>query len=198
MSEEYQGVKFRTILKDSILKGDFNLEELKYWCRIFHEKELAPPYDGGSYGNLSYRKTPGCNIFVITGSCTCLGNYSDNESFVEVTACDMDSNIIHAEGKRNPSSESMLHYAIYEQNKNVNAIFHGHYGALFESNFAIQIPTTEKEAAYGTKELVLETLKISSISDFFLIKNHGFVSLGESMQEAGNKCLNIISAKKPH
>ena len=58
----YEGVKFKTEMIGNDLPDDPRLDRLKYWCRVFHNENLAPPYDGGSYGNLSFsarvRKNP--------------------------------------------------------------------------------------------------------------------------------------------
>ena len=51
----YEGIKFDVVLENKTLPNHENIEELKKWCKEFHEKGLTPPYEGGSYGNLSFR-----------------------------------------------------------------------------------------------------------------------------------------------
>ena len=51
----YKGIKFKTKTIKEDLPNDPEINRLKYWCNIFHKKNLAPPYKGGSYGNLSFR-----------------------------------------------------------------------------------------------------------------------------------------------
>ncbi|HNW97306.1 MAG TPA: class II aldolase/adducin family protein [Bacteroidales bacterium] len=192
MAEEYSGIKFKTILKDAEPPMDSHLEELSYWCKIFHEKKLAPPYPGGSYGNLSFRIKSGENDFIITGTCIGFKNELKNDCFVKVTDCDMEDRIVYAEGKRYPSSESMLHYSIYKARPEVNAIFHGHSKEILDNVKTLGIPETAKEESYGTIELVNSVLDILDNHDFLCMKNHGFISLGKSMKEAGEQLLKII------
>ncbi|NTW33900.1 MAG: class II aldolase/adducin family protein [Bacteroidetes bacterium] len=195
--EQYTGVKFKTILNNEILTFDSRIGELKYWCKIFHEKNLAPPYQGGSYGNLSFRINSNSNEFIITGSSVGLKEELTDDSFVKVTGCDMEKHLVYATGTRNPSSESMLHFAIYKQRPDINAIFHGHCSLLLKNTNFLGITETEKEESYGTIELVNRVLKISEKENFLNIKKHGFISLGNSMKEAGVKSFvyNMLSSR---
>ena len=46
MAEEYSGVKFRSVVKDAPPPSDKRLDELRLWCKTFHERNLTPPYTG--------------------------------------------------------------------------------------------------------------------------------------------------------
>ena len=78
-------------------------------------------------------------------------------------------------------------FKIYEKRPEVNAIFHGHSLELLKPG----IVTTEEEKPYGTVELVEEVLKVLD-NDVFVLKNHGFVSLGKTMDEAGNNIVKLL------
>jgi len=192
MAEEYSGVKFRTILKEAEPPSDKRLDELRYWCKIFHDRNLTPPYPGGSYGNLSFRINPGGNSFIITGTSIGLKDQLDNGSFVKVTDCDLEKKIIYAEGQRCPSSESMLHFSIYNARPYVQAIFHGHAKEFLKAAKDINFTETKTEEPYGSVELVNSVLAILGYQNFFIIKNHGFVSVGNSMKETGERCLALL------
>lgn len=192
MSEQYAGIKFKTIFNKTQTPVDTRIKELKKWCEIFHGKNLAPPYPGGSYGNLSFRTENNKNEFIITGTCIGFKNNLSDDCFVKIISCDIINNVIYAEGTRNPSSESMLHYAIYKNRKDVNAIFHGHSNEILQSAKTLGIPETAKEESYGTIELVNSVLSILKEHNFLCMKNHGFISLGKSMNEAGEPLLKII------
>ena len=84
MPERYKGVKFTTELQQNEIPAIPELDELRHWCKIFHDKELAPPYPWGSYGNLSFRLKKESNEFVITGSCIGLKDDIKNDCFVKV------------------------------------------------------------------------------------------------------------------
>jgi S-methyl-5-thioribose-1-phosphate isomerase len=188
----YQGVKFKTVFENKLALSDTRIEDLKYWCRIFHKKNLAPPYPGGSFGNLSFRIRNGENNFIITGSRIGLKNSLTNDSFVEVVNCDFENKIIYANGTREPSSESMLHFAIYKARPEINAIFHGHCAELLENAGKLKIPTTFREESYGTMELVNSVLEIIDKNDMVMMKNHGFIALGKTVKETGEITLKYL------
>ena len=192
MAEEYSGVKFKTILKDADPPSDKRIDELRSWCRIFHEKNLTPPYPGGSYGNLSFRIKPGENAFIITGTSIGLKDELDDSCFVCVTGCDFENKIIYAEGKRCPSSESMLHYSIYNARPHVQAVFHGHAKEFLNASVNLGLSETATVEPYGSAELVNSVLDILGYQNFFIMKNHGFVSLGNSMKETGERCIALL------
>jgi S-methyl-5-thioribose-1-phosphate isomerase len=190
--ETYQGVKFKTAFRKREAPCNKKIEDIKYWCRIFHKKNLAPPYPGGSFGNLSFRIRNGKNNFIITGSRIGLKNSLTNDSFVEVVNCDFENKIISVNGTREPSSESMLHSAIYKARPEINAIFHGHCKKLLKNASKLKIPSTSKEESYGTMELVNSVLEIIDKNDMVAMKNHGFIALGKTMKEAGEIALKYL------
>ena len=193
MAEEYSGVKFKSVVKDAPPPVDKRIDELRYWCKIFHEKNLTPPYPGGSYGNLSFREKAGENIFIITGTSIGLKDDLDDSCFVRVTGCDIGKKIVYAEGKRCPSSESMLHFSIYNARPHVQAVFHGHAKEFLTAAKNLNLTETATIEPYGSIELVNSVLDILGYQNFFIIKNHGFVSLGNSMKETGERSLALLS-----
>ena len=187
----YQGVKFRTKIVSKEVPKDQRIKELKHWCREFHRYNLAPPYKGGSYGNLSFRLQNGKDLFVITGSRIGLKNVLFDDCFVKVSSVDLKKGIVYAHGVREPSSESMLHFAIYRQRKDVNAIFHGHSQEILSCVNKLKILETKQEEPYGTIELVQRVLEILDDEPVLVMKNHGFISLGKTMKEAGEFALQM-------
>lgn len=188
--EGYQGVRFKTVMIGGSPPIDCGIEELKHWCKIFNDYNLAPPYPGGSFGNLSFRALCGQNAFVITTARTGLGALT-SECFAEVSGVNLEQGVVYASGEREPSSESMVHYVIYRERPEINAIFHGHSPEILVQVKELKIPETRKEAPYGTLELVEEVLRIIGAEPFFVMKNHGFVALGRTMEEAGELTLRM-------
>ncbi|MBU1006503.1 MAG: class II aldolase/adducin family protein [Candidatus Omnitrophica bacterium] len=188
----YEGVKFKTVMLGKEAPDDPRIKELAHWCGESHRNGFAPSYDGGSYGNLSFRIKGGSSEFIITGSKIGLKNKLGPESFVKVTSVDMDKRVVYACGAKEPSSESMLHYAIYERRKNVNVIFHGHSEQMLCSAARAGFPETEKEEPYGTVGLVRSLLDISDKGDFLIMKGHGFIAMAVNMEEAW---LRVIEAR---
>ena len=181
--EENHITKFKTEFTSKISPKDFRVENLRHYAALFAEYELAPPYPGGSHGNLSFRIAPEEESFIITASKTALFDPLENRDFVQVDDVDFDKGIVYAQGERLPSSESMIHYALYLQNPNINAIFHGHSPDILAKAEELRIPITEKEEPFGTVDLVESVLEISSHRTMVVMKNHGFIGLGLHMED---------------
>lgn len=198
MSESYQGVKFNTVmLGEEIPQHDF-LPGLKHWCALFHELGLAPAYPGGSYGNLSFRIREGENAFIITGTGTSLEDCSGDDRFVEVADYDPTSNTIYARGARCPSSESILHFSLYAERPEINAVFHGHSPEILGAAPSLGIPVTEKEEPYGSSELALAVVQLAKHTPFLIARNHGFFSLGKGLEDAGTQTLDVLMQTHPN
>ena len=194
MTEEiYEGVKFKTVFLSNKVTEDYRLEELKYWCNQFHKFDLAPPYEGGSAGNLSFRINNNQNEFIITGTQIGLKDNLTNDKFVTIRQCDFQNHRVFVEGIKKPSSECFLHSAIYNNRNDINAIFHGHSLHILKNVEQLGIIQTKRDDSYGTLDMVNSTLDILNDIDFFIIKNHGFVSLGKSIDEAGKRVMDVLN-----
>ena len=192
--EEYQGTKFKTILEKKEIKFSKQIKKLISWGKILSKHNFIPHYKNekeperkSSGGNLSFRFQSG---FVITAS------YSDIENlriqdFVFVQDADLQKKTVYATGLRNPSSESMMHHAIYKARNDVNAIFHGHFNKLLQNYAQIGLVSTKKFADYGTIELVNSILEVLEQNDFMILKKHGFISLGKDIDKSGKLILEI-------
>lgn len=187
----YEGIKFSLELTDKDLVLDSRFETLQYWCFYFHEKNLAPPYPGGSFGNLSYRLKNNSDEFIITGSKIGLKEALTVDKVSHIKLVDYDNFKIVAEGRINPSSETFLHAAIYQNQKDVNAIFHGHSESIMANTEVLSLPVTKNEAPYGTLELVNEAANLWQ-NNLFILKNHGFFVTGKDMNDAGNFLINLL------
>jgi hypothetical protein len=189
MAYDYLGVKFRTQMTDATPPDDPRIHALAEWCVAFDQYGLAPPYDGGSYGNLSFRIMPGDSAFIITASSSGLGDSIANDRFVTVDTIDLAGGIVYARGSRLPSSESMVHHAIYRTRPDINAIFHGHCDNISRNATTLSAPITHREAPYGTRELVEQVMRILHRGPFIEMRNHGFLSTGKTIEEAGMRAL---------
>jgi ribulose-5-phosphate 4-epimerase/fuculose-1-phosphate aldolase len=113
--------------------------------------------------------------------------------FVEVSKTDMAGRELTVAGAYEPSSESLMHAAIYAARPEVNAVFHGHSERLLHRASTLQLPVTEKEQPYGTPELAAEILRILEWQKIFVMRNHGFVTVGRTMAEAGRWVEHILN-----
>lgn len=193
-SEGYQGVKFETVFLQKKEPGHQLLEELKKWCALFHEKNLAPPYPGGSFGNLSFRTEN--DTFIITGTCIGLKNTLENSCFVEVVTCNRSEKKVYVNGLLAPSSESFMHDEIYKNRPDVGAIFHGHHSLITQNALLLGIPETKEKTPYGTIALADSILEIIKNNNFVVIKEHGFVSVADNIQKAGELTLKWLNKTK--
>ncbi|HNQ01313.1 MAG TPA: class II aldolase/adducin family protein [Syntrophales bacterium] len=186
--EVHVGVKFRVEFVSRAVPADARLEELKAWCAEFHRRNFAPPYGEFSQGNLSFRIRPGEDAFIITGSQVGWKDRLADDRFVTVHGCDMERGIVYAGGARDPSSESMLHFAVYRARRDVQAVFHGHSREILRCAPA-DIPETLETQPYGSLELARGVIDVLGNADFVILKRHGFISLGRSMEEAGKRAI---------
>ncbi len=193
MAEIYSGIKFNYKSFGKTIEKSELLSELKSRCAFFNEKNLAPPYPGGSSGNLSFRIKPGAINFIITASHTALRENMPDSDFTEIISYDENENLIIGKGSEEPSSESIMHYLIYKNKPEINAVFHGHSPELLKFADQLKIPVTKKEPEYGTIEIAREALKFLSTDNFIILKNHGFISLGKTMQAAVNLTINYLN-----
>ena len=186
-------IKFKTIFIDDVVPEEKKIDELKKWCDQFNNSNLTPEVDGKSSGNLSFRTEDG---FIVTASGLKTKEELTKDSFVFVDNYDVYNNTFYAEGKQEPSSESIMHFLIYNTRGDIRAIFHGHNDSLVENAEKLKIPVTEEEQEPGTMEMANEVLSIIGNNNFVVIKNHGFVALGKTMKEAGELALSILKKIK--
>ncbi len=184
-------VSFTTVFTDNLPPVDPAIEELKGWCRRFHEQGLTPSYEESSLGNLSFRPEKETNSFIITASGLELKDNLTADAFVRVHTCDFDRGIVRASGVREPSSESMLHFEIYKARKEIGAIFHGHCAPILERAEEMRLPVTHREEPFGSVALVRRVLEILEDHTFVVMRNHGFLALGVDMESAGELALRV-------
>ena len=78
----------------------------------------------------------------------------------------------------------------------VNAVFHGHNEAIVKNADRFGLPITHVEYDSGTIALAEEVLKVLDNNRFIVLKNHGFVSVGKDMREAGEIALDVLNQSK--
>lgn len=175
---------------------DPRLEILKHWCGRFQRLNLTPQYHNQSLGNLSFRLNEDNNSFIITAAALALKDSLSDDSFVIVHSYDNESRTVFASGTREPSSESVLHFGVYAARPDIHAVFHGHSGRILRTSHALELTTTKKFEDYGSFELAASVLEILDNEFFIVMKNHGFLSLGQTMDEAGARAVEILERAK--
>jgi L-fuculose-phosphate aldolase len=186
-------IRFNTVFVSDEISSDAKIMELKEWSKKFQKSGLTPEVEGNYTGNLSFRSGEG---FVITASGLKNKENLADDCFVMVKAYDEQTNTFIVEGKKKPSSESIMHHLIYETCEDVNAVFHGHNDLTVKYAEELKLPVTRKEYESGTIELAKEVLKVLGDKKMIVLKNHGFVSLGTTMKEAGEQSLATLTQSK--
>lgn len=176
MAETFVGVKFQTVFVGRCPPFDPRVAELAEWCHTLARWGVV----GHTIGNLSFRTANG---YMISRTAANLDTI-EAEEFVEVVEADVPGRKLTVIGAYEPSSESLMHATIYQARPEVIAVFHGHNEKLLAAAEELHIPVTEQEKPYGTPELSAEILKILAWHNLFIMRDHGFVSLGRTMSEA--------------
>ena len=73
----------------------------------------------------------------------------------------------------------------------MGAIFHGHDKESTARAALLAVPETEEFRPPGTPELLAQVMAILDEEPFLVMKNHGFLSFGPAMDEAGNQALKM-------
>ena len=186
-------IRFNISFVSDEVPRNAKIEELKEWSERFQRNGLTPEIEGNYTGNLSFRSEAG---FVITASGLKSKENLGNDCFVYVKNYDEQNNTVHVKGRRQPSSEAVMHHLIYKTRKEINAVFHGHNDLIIMNAEKLGFPVTEREYEPGTIELANEVLKVLGNKKLIVLKNHGFVSLGRTMKEAGELALAALNQSK--
>jgi ribulose-5-phosphate 4-epimerase/fuculose-1-phosphate aldolase len=186
-------IRFNIIFASAEVPSDAKIDELKEWSERFQRNGLTPEFEGNYTGNLSFRFRGG---LVITASGLKSKQNLSNDCFVFVKNYDEQSNTVYIEGGRQPSSEAVMHFLIYKTREEVNAVLHGHNNAIIMNAEKLGFPVTGREYEPGTIELAKEALKVLGNKNLIVLKNHGFVSLGRTMKEAGQLALATLKRSK--
>jgi len=105
----------------------------------------------------------------------------------------------HKDSKKRPSCEYRFHLAVYKKRPEIEAVFHTHplvATTLYSAGMRLK-PITLEFALYiegslvvipfmppGSKKLAEEVKKAAESSDLIIMKKHGLITMGESLQEA--------------
>jgi len=170
---------------------DFELfDEMNRWRNCLYQLGLIGVYDDGlGYGNISIRSDR--DQFIITGSATGGMKSLTKEHYTKVVSFDIEANSLTAQGPIIASSESLTHAAIYQSDRNINAIFHGHHLGLWQ-HYLHKLPTSSLSVEYGTPSMAHEIIKLYTETDLpdkkvMIMGGHqeGFIAFGNTMDEAG-------------
>lgn len=159
--------------------------------RYLYDKGLV----SGNSGNISFKfDKDDTKLVAVTPSGLSLRFMVEKEILI----VDMDGKIVYNSNDRIPTSELSMHLNIYKNREDVNAIIHTH--SPFATGFAFAGekiernegfgPITEKYIPFieykqpGSIELAEEVSMGLKNNDLIVLKNHGIVALGKTLDEA--------------
>ena len=182
MTTESNAISFNSVFLSKNPPADEKITRLADWGKKLHTMGMVQATEG----NMSFKTRLG---FIITGTDIALEALSP-ETVAEVTGVvyGLNKNSVYVKGAVTPSREAILHAQIYELRDDINAIFHTHDTVVMAQATRLNIPVTETEQAPGSPELAQEAVKLLKFNKgikFFVLKNHGIISLGATMDEAG-------------
>ncbi len=201
VDDHEQGIRHKYIprQRDRDIDHHPDLAELARWCETFDQHGLTPIEGGASAGNLSFRTTRG---FVITPTRSRLKAGLQRDHFLEVVRVeilDHHNFRVHylgglqppVEGGRIPSSDTLMHHLIYCARPDAHAVFHGHDAIVLARQGLLGVPVTGRETLFGTVEDARQTVAQLGHDDYIIRREHGFVSVGRTMQHAGELAVEI-------
>jgi len=197
-------IKFNSQLHQTPPPSEWVVEEVNTWRDRMYALGYIGAYEGDiGYGNISVKSDLLENEFIVTGSGT--GNipilFADH--FTRVSSYSIDDNSVVCEGRIDASSESMTHAAVYACAPDARAVIHIHSRPHWEE-LCGKIPTTSKNAAYGTPEMAREIKRLFDETNFREIRvmamaghDEGILSYGTSLKDAGRRLLDVLDRRYP-
>jgi len=185
------------------------LSELNAWRRILWQLGLIGQdparYGGYGFGNVSVRiaapEAPAGECrFLVSGTQTAALEVLEPVHYCVVNAYDPESNRVIAGGPVKPSSESLTHAMIYDQDARIQSILHVHSTDIWGRAGDLGIAATATDVAYGTPDMAHEVQRLFRESEvsrtgIFAMGGHkdGIVTFGETPGAAGNILLTALA-----
>ena len=169
--------------------------ELNKWRDRLYALGLIGAYDNGvGFGNISVRGADS-DSFLTTGTATGTLTKLDGAHYAEVIDFDIRGNTLTCKGPIQASSESLTHGAVYVAAPEIKAVIHVHSQKLWDALIG-KVPTTSKDAEYGTPEIADEVsrlLRETDVEDYKIIvlggHQEGILTFGSTLDEAGRVIL---------
>jgi len=173
----YIGVKFEGIQRSEELprKTTDLYRVFKRTCDRLKAHNMTP----ANAGNLSIRYTGGLIISASGCNLGCI----EQDGLIFVEHCDAEAKRVLYRGPIKPSSESIMHWLIYEDRRDAQAIIHAHDEfANRPELLAGQVEESKREEPYGTIELARMAIETFQRAErIIVLKNHGYIAIGPDL-----------------
>lgn len=194
MDEGY--IKFNCNWIQEYSVNKLQIKDLNFWRNKLVSLNLIGMYDNGiGFGNISIRHK---DTFIISGSSTGGIKTLNENHYAVVTDYNLEKNSLTCKGKTKASSESLSHAVVYEVSAETNAVIHVHNLALWQK-LLNNVPTTNKNVAYGTPEMASEIKRLFTETDVETKKiicmaghQEGVLTFGKTLMEAFDVLYNNL------
>jgi hypothetical protein len=195
MKEQEGVVKYRLQHNQKPINEKFSFSEINAWRTVIFRLGLigqdSGRYDNLGFGNISQRLDSQCSQFIISGTQTGHIEHLSPEHYCLVVKAEPQKNRIQSCGLRKPSSESLTHASIYDQDSNIQAVIHVHCPEIWNHTASLNLPHIPADIPYGTVEMAMAVERLIQPgglqqTSLFTMLGHedGVVSFGGNMQEA--------------
>lgn len=190
------GVKFACTCRPPLFEPTPELGALHSSAYLFSTLGLAPLHPEGAYGNFSCRNDR--ETFFISVSGMSPQKEFAAHQFCLIEECCLTTMSLTCQGCAPPSSETLMHYLIYQKRPEIRAILHGHCEPMTRAADALKIPQTPHFHPYGTRELAMAGAELAAREDLFVLRNHGFIVLGKDVATATAAALRALRRTITH
>ena len=178
-----QGDLFEAVITHHDIPRDPRVPLLIWWAARLSELGLTPSYGPGDHGNLSCRTPDG---LLVTARATTKSRLRP-EDVVEIVGVDRTPSgvLVRCRGARLPSTDTLLHLTVYQRRPDIHAILHGHDAHALAKAHELKLPMTSRSAARASHALIEEICELVTRDEYVLLRDHGFLALGRSLDDAG-------------
>ena len=207
MTDQEGVIKYILNHHNTAIDEDISLFEINAWRTVFFELELIGQiksrYGGYGFGNISQRisqENAETMQFLISGTQTGNLKVLNKHHYCIILEANTDKNSITSTGEIKPSSESLTHASIYQQDKTIQAIIHIHCPKIWNNTKQLNLPHTSAEIAYGTPEMAIEVGRVlqieqSQYTGIFSMLGHedGIIAFSDSIDKAASTLLKLYA-----
>mgnify|MGYP000285251838 CR=1 FL=1 len=191
-------IKYQLNHQNTLIDKEISIAELTAWRTLLFDLKLIGQieerYEGLGFGNISQRiesNISNTDSFLITGSQTGGIRVLNRQLYCTVLKAHPHLNTIDSEGKTKPSSESLTHASVYQQDKNIQAVIHIHCPEIWTNTTQLNLPYTASKIKYGTTEMATEVARLLNTADLknkkiFSMLGHkdGIIAFSDSLESA--------------
>jgi ribulose-5-phosphate 4-epimerase/fuculose-1-phosphate aldolase len=204
MKEQEGVIKYQLNHTQQSISHLLSLTDINAWrtiaVRLGLIGQTPERYDNIGFGNISQRIDPCSDQFIISGTQTGHIEHLSPEQYCLIVKAEPHKNRLQSCGLCKPSSESMTHASVYNQDNTIQAIIHAHSPEIWKHTVALKLPHTGAAIPYGTVEMasaveqLFQSGKLTQTSLFTMLGHEdGVVAFGSSMQKAAWELIKYLS-----